>query len=68
MDATLSSWSFIIWALEAFEIPGQHRSDSIPGQGWQRRFGHPDKMVALHDGGVTMTNPADTTIRALAKL
>ena len=47
---------------------GERRSDSIPGRGWQRRFGHSDKRGVPHDNKANMATLADTTVRALAKL
>ena len=51
-DATRSSRSFIVCALEAFEIPGERPAEPIHGRGWWRRSGHPDMTDVLTPAGL----------------
>ena len=66
-DAARSSRSYTIRAMEAFEIPGERPSNSIPGRWWWRSE-HPEMTDVLHDGGAITNTAAATAVRALDKL
>ena len=58
-----------ICMMESFEIPGERHSDINPGRSWWwSRLRDLDMEDMPHDGGATMTNLADTTIRAVDNL